>query len=300
MVLRGCCAAEWLIGVKFSVVIPAYNEEGCIANCLTALNDGTEQPLEIIVADGNSSDKTVEIARQLGAIVVPNEKRHAAGGRNAGIQAARGDVIAFIDADCIPDKDWLAEIRRAFEQEDIDGLGTYIEPAPPANLCEEFWGKVSLQILMSYGPEPYYVTEKTLNTAFITASCAYKRELLEKLGGFSDFFANNAEDIDLCWRALDAGAKLKYVPTAKILAHSPVTVRGIRRKSFRNGVSSSKLQKVYSTNKISIDKNLYKALGKNIAGVFRRERYAPLFVVELVFHLLGKYYGSIRYHVINL
>lgn len=286
--------------MKISVVIPAYNEERCLGACLTALNEGSEKPFEIIVADGDSTDGTARLARENGAVVVPNEKRHAAGGRNAGVRAARGDIIAFIDADCVPDKAWLAEIHRAFEEDDIDGLGTYIEPAEPENLCEEFWGRVSLQILMSYGSEPYYVTEKTLNTAFITASCAYKRDLLEKLNGFSDFFANNAEDIDFCWRALDAGAKLKYVPSARIQAHSPTTVKGIRRKSFRNGVSSSKLQKVYSQNRINIDKKLYKALGQNIIGVFRRERYAPLFVVELTFHLLGKYYGSIRYHVINL
>lgn len=286
--------------MKISVVIPTYNEEARIGDCLRMLAEGTEQPYEIIVADGMSTDKTVEIAKACGATVVNNEKRHAAGGRNAGIAQATGDVIAFIDADCIPDKRWLEEIHKAFEEDDIDGLGTYIEPAPTDNIYEEFWGKLSLQILMSYGDEPYYVKEKTLNTAFITASCAYKRELLNRLGGFSDFFANNAEDIDLCWRALEAGAKLKYVPSAKILAHSPRDLRGIRRKSFRNGVSSSKLQKVYSNKKFNIDRPLYKALWMNILGMFKGEKYAKLFVVELACHMAGKYYGSIQCGVINL
>lgn len=121
-----------------------------------------------------------------------------------------------------------------------------------------------------------------------------------KIKGFSNFFGNNAEDIDICWRALDAGAKLKYLPTAKIIAHSPTDVKGIRKKSFRNGVSSSKLQKVYSNNRISIDKYLYQALAKNVIGCFKKERYARLFVTELCWHLLGKYYGSIKYKVINV
>ena len=287
--------------MNISVVIPTYNEECCIGNCLEALINGTEKPFEIIVADGLSVDQTREIAKQYGAIVVKNKKRHAAGGRNAGIKRAKGEVIAFIDADCIPDTNWLEEIRNAFESEpDLDGLGTYIRPAEPENLLEEFWGKVSLQIMMSYGLDSYYVTEKSLNTAFITASCAYKKDLLKKIRGFSNFFANNAEDVDLCWRALDAGAKLKYVPDAKITAHSPTTLKGIRKKSFRNGVSSSKLQKRYSDHKISIDKNLYKALVKNIIGILKKERYAKLFVYEICFHLLGKYYGSIRYGVVNI
>ena len=182
----------------------------------------------------------------------------------------------------------ITVLDEAFAEEDIDGLGTYIEPAAPRNIYEEFWGKLSLQIMMSYGHEPYYVTEKTLNSAFITASCAYRKKLLVKIRGFSNYFANNAEDIDLCWRALDAGAKLKYVPEAKILARSPRDLKGIRKKSFRNGVSSSKLQKVYSKSKINFDGRLYKALFSNIAGVFRGEKYAKLFVYEIVHHLAGK------------
>lgn len=286
--------------MNISIVIPAYNEEKCIGRCLQALISGTETPDEIIVSDGMSTDGTVQIAKKYGAIVVKNEKRHAAGGRNAGINKAKGDIIVFIDADCIPDKDWLKEIHKAFEEEDIDGLGTYIEAAESDNVYEMFWGYLSLQILMSYGNEPYYVQEKTLNTAFITASCAYKRSLLCKIKGFSDFFANNAEDIDICWRALDAGAKLKYVPSAKIIAHAPRNLKGICKKSFRNGVSSSKLQMVYSERKINIDKTLYTALFSNAAGIFKRKKYAWLFVVEIICHLAGKYRGSIKCGVINI
>lgn len=286
--------------MKYSIVIPTYNEEVYIGGCIKAIKCGSVSPCEIIVADGFSDDNTVDIAKNLGCKVVMNNRKHAAGGRNAGIKAAQGDVIVFIDADCIPAQNWLEEIENAFESEEIDGLGTYIEPAPTSNRYEQFWGRLSLQILMSYGSEPYYVTEKTLNTAFITASCAYKKSLLCKLEGFSNYFANNAEDIDLCWRALEAGAKLKYVPSAKILAHSPQNLKGICKKSFRNGVSSSKLQKVYAKKRFSIDKKLYGALFHNLVGVIRGDEYADLFVVELICHLGGKYYGSLTNGVINL
>lgn len=286
--------------MKYSVVIPTYNEEKYLGQCLASILKGSILPDEIIVADGLSSDKTVEIASHYGARIVVNQRRHAAGGRNTGIKTAKGDVIVFIDADCTADKDWMKEIKTAFEQEDIDGLGTYIRPAVPANIYEEFWGRLSLQILMTYGEEAYYVHNKSLNEAFITASCAYKRKLLYHLKGFSNYFGNNAEDIDLCWRALDAGAKLKYVPSAKITAHSPQDLGGIRKKSFRNGVSSSKLQKVYSDSLVNFDPNLYHALAANVKGMFRNEQYASLFVFEILCHLAGKYSGSIKYHVINI
>lgn len=157
--------------MRSSIVIPTYNEEDCLGNCLKAILEGTEKPYEIIVADGNSTDSTVEIAKSYGAKVIDNPRRHAAGGRNAGIKAAKGEIIVFIDADCIPDLHWLEEIHKAFvEEPDLDGLGTYIEPAEPANIYEEFWGRLSLQIMMSYGNEPYYV---------IKSSC---RDLFEKSG----------------------------------------------------------------------------------------------------------------------
>ncbi len=287
--------------MTISVVIPTYNEEKNIATCLDSVLAGSLLPDEIIIADGNSTDRTIEVAGRYPSVqVVENKLRHAAGGRNAGIQAANGELIVFLDADCIADRDWLQEIHNAFLQEELDGCGACILPFPSDNRCEQFWGHLSLQLLMNYGDQPYYVKNKTLNEAFITASCAYTKDLLTKLNYFSNYFANNAEDIDLCWRALEAGAKLKYIPSAKILAHSPTTVAGICKKSFRNGISSSKLQKTYSNSRINFDKYLYKALGKNLIHIFKKDEFADLFVVELVFHLLGKYYGSIRYGVINI
>ena len=286
--------------MRISVVIPTYNEEAHLGECLQALREGSRKPNEIIIADGMSNDRTVAVAKEYGANVVMNEKRHAAGGRNAGIAVATGDVIAFLDADCVPDRDWLKEVERAFEAENIDGLGTFIEPAPTDNIYEEFWGHLSLEEERSYGSQAYYITEKSMKTAFITASCAYRRELLIRLTGFSDYFANNAEDIDLCWRALDAGAKLKYEPRAKIIAHSPRDLKGICRKSFRNGVSSSKIQKVYSTKRVNISRKPYGALFVNLVGMLTGRRFARLYAVAILCKLTGKYYGSIKCGTINL
>lgn len=90
-----------------------------------------------------------------------------------------------------------------------------------------------------------------------------------------------------------------YDPSVIIYAHNVTTLKGIAKKSFRNGVSSSKLQKVYG-GKFNYDPGIYKMLGKNIVGVLKREKDAGLNVVELASHLAGKYYGSVKAHVINI
>ena len=103
----------------------------------------------------------------------------------------------------------------------------------------------------------------------------------------------------MCWRAIDSGARLIYVPDVIIYAHNVTTLKGIAKKSFRNGVSSSKLQKVYG-GKFNSDPAFYKMLGKNIVGALKREKDAGLNCVELMCHLCGKYYGSLRWGVINV
>lgn len=284
-----------------SVVIPVYNEEKRILNTLKAIYEGSLLPMEIIVVDGGSNDQTVSLVKATypDVVVLNNPGKTAALGRNVGIEHACGEIIAFTDGDCLVDRDWIKNIIMHFEENEIDGLGGKVMNAPPENHYEEYWGNLAWNLIMSFPDASYEVKEKKLNDAFVTANCAYKKELLYRLKGFSKFFANNAEDVDLCWRAIDKGAKLVYVPDVVIYAHNVTTLKGIAKKSFRNGVSSSKLQKIYG-GKINYDPNIYRMLGKNILGAIKREKDAGLNCVELICHLLGKYYGSIIVGVINV
>ena len=227
--------------------MPVYNEKDNIEDTLRALFNSSEQPSEVIVVDGGSNDGTQEIK------LMNNPRRTAASGRNVGIKNTKADIIAFTDGDCIVDKDWIKNIRLSFENNEIDGVGGKVLNAQPINQYEEYWGKLAWTLIMNFPDSPYMVREQKLNDAFVTANCAYKRKVLVQIKGFNNWFANNAEDVDLCWRALKAGAKL-----------------------------------------------MYKMLGKNIVGVLKREKDAGLNVVELTSHLAGKYYGSVKSHVINI
>ncbi len=284
-----------------SVVMPVYNEAANIISTLEALYSNTVLPDEVIVADGGSTDNTVQLIKERfpQATVINNPEKNAAAGRNEGIKKAQGDVIAFTDGDCIVDKHWIENISKAFSEHEIDGLGGKVLIAPPINHIEEYWGNLAWKLIMNFGDEPYIVDRCTLNDAFVTANCAYKRSLLVKVKGFNNWFANNAEDVDLCWRAIKSGARLMYIPDVQIYAHNVTTVNGVAKKSFRNGYSSSKLQKKYGS-KVNFDPNIYKMLGRNIVGLLRREKDAGLNVLELTCHLVGKYYGSIKAHVINV
>ncbi len=94
-----------------SIIIPVFNEADHLRRCLAAIDAQTVAPTEIVVVDNNSTDKTVTVASRHPLVRVISEKKqgivHA---RNAGFSAARGDIIARIDADTIVPTDWVARI----------------------------------------------------------------------------------------------------------------------------------------------------------------------------------------------
>jgi glycosyltransferase involved in cell wall biosynthesis len=94
-----------------SFVVPAYNEESCIADCISSIGDDVFDgfvtvPHEIIVVDNNSTDHTAQIARAYGATVIKELRKGTSWARQAGLEASKYDIVAFIDADCQIFKGW--------------------------------------------------------------------------------------------------------------------------------------------------------------------------------------------------
>lgn len=287
--------------MTISVVIPTYNEEKGITKCVESIFQNTELPCEVIVVDGYSDDKTKELAKAAGATVYDNPNRTAASGRNIGIQHAKGDIIAFTDGDNYVDREWISSIKKAFEENnEIDVIGGKVVAAPFETNVERFWSELWLKNIMRFEDEEFFVETKSLNHSFITANCAYKKELLNELNGFNEWFGNNAEDVDLMWRAIDFKAKLKYIPTAIVYAHSPTKLRAMWKKSYRDGVSSTKLQKTYGPPKGSFDGRLHKMFWKNLGRMLLFRKDSFLLTSELFYHIWGKWISSVKIGYRNL
>lgn len=98
-----------------SFVVPARNEEGYVGETLESIRDAADETdaaceVEVIVADGNSDDATVEIARECGAGVVQEGGESIANGRNVGAETARGDWLAFVDADTCVEPEYVGDM----------------------------------------------------------------------------------------------------------------------------------------------------------------------------------------------
>ncbi|WKZ29424.1 MAG: glycosyltransferase [Patescibacteria group bacterium] len=110
-----------------SIIIPTYNEEGYLPRLLASIRSQNFDGYEIVVADAHSSDRTREIALQFGARVVDGGMPGP--GRNRGAEAAKGDVLLFLDADVVlPDVDWLAGKMEQFTRRELDAATCLVKP----------------------------------------------------------------------------------------------------------------------------------------------------------------------------
>ena len=115
--------------LEYSVVVPAFQAADVVGLCVRALSEQSmdRTRYEIIVVDDGSTDDTADVAREAGAdqvVCIPHGGPSVA--RNAGIEAARGEIVLFTDADCEPGPDWLARMTAPFTDAEVMGVkGTY-------------------------------------------------------------------------------------------------------------------------------------------------------------------------------
>jgi glycosyltransferase involved in cell wall biosynthesis len=108
--------------LKFSAIVPAYNEEKIIGNCLTSLKNQTRPFDEIIVVNNGCIDRTAKIAVAFGAKVVCEKKKGISYARNKGAKETTGDIICFIDSDGVVDEDWLRLAERGFKKRGVKAV----------------------------------------------------------------------------------------------------------------------------------------------------------------------------------
>jgi glycosyltransferase involved in cell wall biosynthesis len=207
---------------SFSVVIPAHNAERTVGAVLASIAEQEPAPAEVIVVDDASTDRTAEIAEAAGARVLRNEEPLLAGGaRNRGWEAARGDVVVFLDSDAVPAPGWNAGLAAALEEFPgaLVGAARTFEGRTP-------WGWVAhLQC-----ETPYLPRGLPRDVRFLSSYClAVPRDLPfrwdESYGGEDGIFSA---------RALAAGYRLVFDP--RVVAHHDhqrASFRDLRRQQQR-------------------------------------------------------------------
>lgn len=264
-----------------SVVLPARNAEGDIERAVRALAtlDYPQDRLERIVVDNGSSDRTPEIvARHPVTLLREDAIEGSYAARNRGWRAATGEWIAFTDADCAPDPDWL---RRLLAPPIPDGTGAIagevvgLESATPVQRLTERHGIMKHAVTLHHKRLP----------CFSTANVAIRRGILERLGGFRQevrFFG----DMEISWRMqLTCGAAIDFRPDAIVRHRHRRTWKALWRHGVQHGRGVAYMKRTYPDHyAVSPREQLARLAG--IAGALRGGKgppdpdrwYGPLFL----------------------
>lgn len=188
---------------RISVVIPSYNEEAVIGPCVGSVADQTlpRGDYEILLVDGRSRDRTVEIARPYVDRVLFDEGLGYTRAKNQGAREARAGIVAFTDADTVVPRRWLETLLRHFEEPRVVAVGgpTYTLEREPL-LYAAWFNALSTfnNALRFFGL-----------THLPSPNCAYRKRALLEAGGFPDFLLT--DDFALS-RAIRRFGRVRYDP----------------------------------------------------------------------------------------
>lgn len=278
-----------------SVVVPAFNAEDTLDACLVSLLEQDYSPTrrEILVVDNASTDGTPALLARYGGRIEPLHaaKRGPAAARNAGLARARGEIVAFTDADCVADAAWLRHLVRPLGDSAIGISGGRILAFDPGTAAELFGEQIHDHRAALSGHRLPYA---------ITMNWASPRALLEKLAWFDEDLLR-CEDVDLAYRVHAAGYRMAYVDEAVVYHRNERTLGGLFREGFAHGIHSVAVLRKHAE---LVERNGHRRFDPrtyaNIAGDFRDywSRRAEGSLCSGVFNAgkkVGKILGSIRF-----
>jgi glycosyltransferase involved in cell wall biosynthesis len=203
---------------KISVVVCSYNGAATLDGCLCSLMELDYPDYEVILVDDGSTDETPEIAARYPQVIVHRQRNLGlSAARNAGAELAQGEIVAYTDSDCVTDPDWLYYLALGMQDQGMDAIGGPNIPPP-----DDGW--VARCVAASPGGPSHVMIDDRLAEHIPGCNMAFRRDHLLALGGFDPQFRQAGDDVDLCWRWLDAGLKIGYAPTALVWHHRRNTV----------------------------------------------------------------------------
>ena len=180
-----------------SVIIPTFNEEENIAQCLVSLSHQNipRSDYEIIVVDGGSKDATCEIAKKYADRVFIQTSKKVGGARNDGVKVAKGDIVATTDADCILPPHWIKTLAEDFKDPDVVQIYGPVYP-----IEDGIGNRFSLLLANTFARIGYYS-----KTFYYTLGCntAFRKDAFNRAGMYRCIDAG--DDLEIAMRMKDEG-----------------------------------------------------------------------------------------------
>ena len=204
---------------KVSVVICVYNGDRTLDACLASLERLNYPNYEVIVVNDGSTDRSKQIAESYDYIrLIHQENKGLSEARNAGIRVSQGEIIAYTDADCMTDPDWLTYLVARFQSSDFGAVGGPNFSPPDDSF-------VASCVAVSPGAPSHVLLDDEVAEHIPGCNMAFRREALEAIAGFDPIFRAAGDDVDLCWRLQNKGYKIGFSPAAVVWHFRRNTIR---------------------------------------------------------------------------
>ncbi len=193
---------------RVSVVIPAYNASKTIDDCLTSILKQDFSDYGVVVVDDGSTDDTSEKVKKYPVKLVRSPHQGLPAARNAGVEASKGNILVFLDSDCVVGRDLVAKLIGSLHN-------------PEVGVAQPWWDNVNKDGLVPsliFKIYEYSVPSTSIKYRdYFWGYCfAIRREFLKRVGGFDPRTGIGAEDVELAHRIVKAGYKISLMKELRV------------------------------------------------------------------------------------
>jgi len=250
---------------RISVIVCSYNGARTIRDCFEGLLTLEYPNLEVIVVDDGSRDGTAAIAREYGFRLISTANRGLSRARNTGLEAATGEIVAYIDDDAWPDPDWLTYLAATFLSTDHVGVGG-------PNIPPDGDGPIAECIANAPGGPVHVLLSDGEAEHIPGCNMAFRRAALKAIGGFDPQFRTAGDDVDICWRLQQQGWTIGFSPGAMVWHHRRNCVRTYWKQQQGYGKAEALLERKWPEKYNAAGHVTWagRVYGKGLASIFGR------------------------------